>query len=80
MKIRPVRAELFQADGWTKRYDGDNSCFPQFCESAQIPWALTRLQLAKLTKYPREIKVIQGAVYCVALMGKIADSCSLLQI
>ena len=30
MKIRPVRAELFHADGWTDRHDDDNSRFSKF--------------------------------------------------
>jgi len=34
MKLRPVRAELFHADGQTERHDEADSCFPQFCESA----------------------------------------------
>ena len=34
-KIRPVRAELFRADGRTDRHDEANSRFSQFCESAQ---------------------------------------------
>ena len=32
MKIRPVGAELFHADGWTDGRDGANSRFSQFCE------------------------------------------------
>jgi hypothetical protein len=32
MKIRPVGAELFRADGQTDRHDEDNSRFSQFCE------------------------------------------------
>jgi hypothetical protein len=32
MKIRPVGAELFDADGQTARYDEANSCFSQFCD------------------------------------------------
>jgi hypothetical protein len=34
MKIRPVEAELFHADGQTDRHDKVNSRFSQFCESA----------------------------------------------
>jgi len=34
MKIRPVGAELFHADGQTDRHDKANSCFSQFCASA----------------------------------------------
>ena len=38
MKIRPMEAELFNADGWTDgrtdRNDENNSRFSQFCESA----------------------------------------------
>jgi len=34
MKIRPVRAELFHADGQTARHDEANSRFSRFCESA----------------------------------------------
>jgi len=33
MKIRPVVAELFHADGQTDRHDEANSRFPHFCES-----------------------------------------------
>jgi len=32
MKIRPVGAELFRADGQTDRYDDAKSRFSQFCE------------------------------------------------
>jgi hypothetical protein len=32
MKIRPVGAELFYADGRTDRHDKANSLFWQFCE------------------------------------------------
>jgi len=35
MKIRPVGAELFHADGRTDRHDEANSRFWQFCELAQ---------------------------------------------
>ena len=31
MKIRPVGAELFHADGQTDRHAEDNSRFSQFC-------------------------------------------------
>jgi len=38
MKIRPVGAELFRADGWidrqTDRYDEANRCFSKFYERA----------------------------------------------
>jgi len=34
MKIRPVGAKLFHADGRTDRYDEVNSRFSQFCERA----------------------------------------------
>jgi hypothetical protein len=34
MKILPVEAELFYADGRTDRHDEDNSHFSQFCERA----------------------------------------------
>jgi hypothetical protein len=34
IKIRPVGAELFHADGRNDGRDGANSCFSQFCESA----------------------------------------------
>jgi len=34
MKIRPVGAELFHADGRTDRHDDANSRFSQFCERA----------------------------------------------
>jgi hypothetical protein len=34
MKIRPVGAELFHADGQRDRHDEDNSRVSQFCESA----------------------------------------------
>jgi len=33
MKIHPVRAELFHADGWRDRHDEANSSFPQFCDA-----------------------------------------------
>ena len=33
MKIHPVEAELFHADGRTDGYDEANSRFSQFCES-----------------------------------------------
>ena len=32
MKIRPLRVQLFRADGRTYRNDKANSRFPQFCE------------------------------------------------
>jgi hypothetical protein len=32
VKIRPVGAELFHADGQTDSYDEANSGFSQFCE------------------------------------------------
>jgi len=34
MKIRPVGAEMFHADGRTDMYDEANSRFTQFCESS----------------------------------------------
>ena len=34
MKILPVGAELFRADGQTYRHDEANSRFSQFCERA----------------------------------------------
>ena len=34
MQIRPVGAELFQADEQTGRHDEANSRFSQFCEGA----------------------------------------------
>jgi hypothetical protein len=34
MKIRPVEAELFHADGRTDTHDEDNSRFLKFCERA----------------------------------------------
>jgi len=34
MKIRPVGAELFQADGRTDRHNEGNSRYSQFWESA----------------------------------------------
>jgi hypothetical protein len=34
MKIRPVGAELFHADGRTDGHNEANSRFSQFCESA----------------------------------------------
>ena len=33
-KIRPMRAELFHADGQTDGHDEANSCFSQLCERA----------------------------------------------
>jgi hypothetical protein len=35
MKIRPVGAEFFDAEGQTDRYDEANSRFSQFCDGAQ---------------------------------------------
>jgi hypothetical protein len=35
MKIRPVRAELFHADGQTNGHNGASSSFSQFYERAQ---------------------------------------------
>jgi len=35
MKIRPVGADLFHADGWTDRYDEANSRFQKFCERTE---------------------------------------------
>jgi len=35
MKIRPVGAELFHAEGRTDRHDETNNSFSQFCERAQ---------------------------------------------
>jgi len=32
MKICPVAAELFHADGWTDRHDEANRRFSQLCE------------------------------------------------
>jgi len=34
MKIRPVGAKLFHADGRTDGHEEDKSLFSQFCESA----------------------------------------------
>jgi hypothetical protein len=34
MKIRPLEAELFHADGQTESYDEANNRFSQFCERA----------------------------------------------
>jgi len=34
VKILPVEAELFHADGETNRHDEANTSFSQFCESA----------------------------------------------
>ena len=34
MKIRPLEAELFKADGRMDRHDKADSRFSQFCESA----------------------------------------------
>jgi len=36
MKIRPVGAEIFDADRRTDRHDEANSRFSQFCEHAQL--------------------------------------------
>jgi len=45
MKIRPLGAELFQADGrtdgQTDRHDEANSCFAKFCDRAQNCLATT---------------------------------------
>ena len=35
MKIRPVGAELYHADGQTDRHDEANSRFSQICESTK---------------------------------------------
>ena len=35
MKICPVGAKMFHANGWTDRHDELNSHFSQFCESSQ---------------------------------------------
>jgi len=32
MKIHPVGAEIFHADGWTDGHDKAKSCFSQFCK------------------------------------------------
>jgi hypothetical protein len=32
MKISPVDAELFHADGWTDRHDEAHNCFSRFFE------------------------------------------------
>ena len=34
MKVRPVEAELFHADGLTDRHEEANILFSQFCELA----------------------------------------------
>jgi len=34
MKIRPMDAELLQADGHTDRHDEAKSCFSQSCKGA----------------------------------------------
>ena len=34
MKIHPVGAELFHADGWTDTHDEANSGFSEFCARA----------------------------------------------
>jgi hypothetical protein len=34
MKIRPVEAQLFHADGRTDRHDEANTRYSQFCENA----------------------------------------------
>ena len=34
MKIRPLEAELFHADGQADKYDEANNRFSQFCEGA----------------------------------------------
>ena len=48
MKMLPVKAELFQADGQTDRHDKPNSCFSQFCEGA-----LKHTSCKTLYFYPR---------------------------
>jgi hypothetical protein len=42
MKIRPVEAELFHADGRTDRHYEDKSRLSQFCERAKIERTLYR--------------------------------------
>jgi len=34
MKIHPVGAKMFHAEGWTDGHDKANSRFSQFCECA----------------------------------------------
>jgi len=45
MKIRPVGAELFHADGRTDRYEEANSAISQFCERTykHAVWAESRI-------------------------------------
>jgi len=44
MKICPVGAELFHADGRMDRHDEPNSCLSQFCKRAK-KWLPTQLML-----------------------------------
>jgi len=54
MKINPVGAELFHADGWTKRHDEANSRFSQFCEPAskQLRHAVNTIHLTGSMRFP----------------------------
>ena len=59
MKIRPVAAELFQADGQTDRHDKANSRFSQLCETRLktcVNW------LAKPRGFPLNYSLIRPAV------------------
>ena len=49
MKIRPVGAELFHADGRTDRHNEANSHFSQFCERAYCHRVSTQLQLTNVS-------------------------------
>jgi len=41
MKIRPVGAEVFHAEGQTRKHDEASSPFSQFCEDAKSPIKLS---------------------------------------
>ena len=79
MKILPMGAELFHADGRTDMTK-ITAGVPRFCESIQVLLALIKFQLTNLTNNAREIKLIQGAAYDEAVIGQIAGSYSLLRI
>jgi hypothetical protein len=45
MKIRPVKAVLFHAEGQTDRHDETNSSFSQLCESTQKTKVMTLIRV-----------------------------------
>jgi hypothetical protein len=63
MKIRPLEAELFHADGQTDRHDETNSRFSQFCEGAYKKDMLSR----KRYTHAQNIRGPQAAKRCCRL-------------